>query len=144
MSSYINYIILKEKNLIVEYYAGDIYKQDFLDYYQRKANDVNYNSNFNLLIDFRDSQIHLSKEDVYELSQFISNNPILNGSRYAAHITNSPNQVVSGIKFDIYRKNLPVKIKIFSTLAAALSWVKLPPTDQHELEVHLNALKENR
>lgn len=141
MKNYINYVILKEKKLIFEYYYGQIYLNDFIKIHESKSNEKDFNPNYNLLIDFRDAEIHLSKEDVLELVQFHKNNRKLFGTRYAAHITKTPEQVVAGTMFDILNNELPVKIKIFSTLGASLDWVGLSIKDQNIIESYIDTFK---
>lgn len=144
MKNYINYLIVKEKKLIIEYYSGQIFLRDFIRIHEKKSNDKDFNVNHNLLIDFRDAEINLEEEDVLELVKYHKNNKKLFGSRRAAHLTNTPNQVVAGFKFDIHNKELPVEIKIFSTLEASLSWVGLEIKDMNEIEYYLNTLKKGR
>ncbi len=141
MKNYIDFIILKDKKLILEYYYGIIQIEDFIRIHKRKSNDKDFNPNYNLLIDFRDADIRLSKKDVLELVQFHKNNPKLFGTRYAAHITKTPKQVVAGTKFDTLNKELPVKIKVFSTVEAALSWVRLSLKDKDILESFIEEFK---
>ncbi|MBU8893199.1 MAG: hypothetical protein KOO66_10500 [Bacteroidales bacterium] len=141
MKNYINYVILKDKKLIFEYYYGEIYLNDFIDIHERKSNDKDFNANYNLLIDFRDAEIHLSKKDVLDLVQFHKNSPKLYGSRYAAHITKTPEQVVAGTMFDILNNELPIKIKVFSTLVASLDWVGLSIEDKNIIESYIDQFK---
>lgn len=136
-----NFIIVKEKKLIIEYYSGHIYLGDFIKAHDNKSNDKDFNVNFNLLIDFRDAEIHLDKKDVSELADYHKNNTKLFGSRYAAHITQTPSQVVAGTKFDMYKNDLPIKIKVFSTVEASLKWVGLENEDKNMIELYLEMLK---
>lgn len=141
MQNYTNYIIVKEKKLIIEYYSGHIYLGDFINAHDKKGNDKDFNVNYNLLIDFRDAEIHLDNHEVSELSNYHKNNSKLFGSRYAAHITKTPAQVVAGTKFDMYKNELPIKIKVFSTVEAAMGWVGLKIEDKHLIESYLEVLK---
>ena len=141
MSNYINYIIVKEKRLIIEYYSGKIHLNDFIEIHDRKSKDKDFNLNYNLLIDFRDAEILLSKEEVLELISYHKKNKKLFGSRFAAHITKTPKQVASGTMFDVFNKELPVKIKIFSTLEASLAWVGLSIEDKKSIESYLDIIK---
>lgn len=141
MKNYINYVILKEKKLIFEYYYGQINLNDFIKIHERKSNDRDFNPNYNLLIDFRDAEIRLSKKDVLELVQFHKNNPKLYGARYAAHITKTPKQVVAGTMFDSLNNELPIKIKVFSTLEASLQWVRLSTDDKNIIESYIDTFK---
>ena len=144
MKNYINYHIIKEKKLIVEYYSGSIYLNDFIEIHDRKSNDKDFNKNYNLIIDFRDAEIHLNEKEVLELVSYHKNNEKLFGSRYAAHITKTPKQVVAGVNFDFYNKELPVKIKVFSTLEASLAWVGLTINDKNIIETYFDILKEQQ
>lgn len=141
MENFISYKILKEKNLIIEYYSGQILVEDFLKLHKNKAENKDFHPNLNLLIDFRDAEIHLEKDDVLRMVQFHKSNPRLFGERNAAHITKTPNQVVAGINFDRYNDELPIKIRIFSSLEASLSWVGLAADDQPMIQKHLDELK---
>ena len=144
MKNYINYHIIKEKKLIVEYYSGSIYLNDFIEIHDRKSNDKDFNKNYNLIIDFRDAEIHLNEKEVLELVSYHKDNEKLFGSRYAAHITKTPKQVVAGFNFDFYNKELPVKIKVFSTLEASLGWVGLTIKDKNIIKTYFDILKEQQ
>lgn len=141
MKNYIDYIIVKEKKLIIEYYSGQIYINDFIKTHDEKSNDTDFNVNFNLLIDFRDAEIYLEEEEVLKLVKYHKNNKKLFGSRRAAHLTNTPNQVVAGFKFDIWNNELPIAIKIFSTLEASLRWIGQDFKDMDEINSYLYKLK---
>lgn len=141
MRNYGNFKILKNKRLIVEYYSGIILLDDFISLHTRKGNHPDFNKNFNLLIDFRDANIQLSKEDIYALIAFHQRNEKLLGERIAAHLTLTPRQVVSSSNFDIYNEVLPIRIAVFSTLGAALNWVGLGYNDQAEIQACLDAFK---
>ena len=141
MKNFINYLIVKEKKLIIEYYSGKIYLNDFIKIHDKKGNDKDFNINYNLLIDFRDAEIHLEKEDVFKLIDYHKNNKKLYGARHAAHITQTPSQVVAGVNFDRYNKELPIKIKVFSTLEASLGWVGLEIKDKNIIESYIDILK---
>jgi len=140
MKSYINYKIIKGLKLIVEYYSGPIYFDDFITIHDRKSNDKDFNLNYNLLIDFRDAEIHLEKEDILRLVDYHRDNNKLYGSRYAAHITKTPKQVVAGTMFDVLNKQLPITIKVFSTVKASLIWLGVFK-DKSKIESYLEALK---
>ena len=136
-----DYIIIKEKELIVEYYSGPIYLNDFIDIHEKKSNDIDFNPNFNLIIDFRDAKISLNEKDVLELIDYHKTNEKLYGSRRAAHITKTPKQVVAGINFDRYNKELPIEIEVCSTLEASLDWVGLDIEDKKLIESCFDKLK---
>jgi hypothetical protein len=144
LKNFINFIIVKEKQLIIEYYSGKIYLEDFIKIHDKKSNDVDFNVNFNLLIDFRDAEIYLDEKDVLELVKYHKNSKKLFGKRYAAHLTQTPNQVVAGINFDQYNTELPIQIKIFSTLEASLSWIGLKIDDKNMIQSYLDTLKAQR
>lgn len=125
MKNYIDFLIVKELKLIIEYYAGDIYLEDFIRTHDKKGNHSDFNANFNLMVDFRDSTIHLTQPEIIQLVDYHKNSKILYGERKAAHITKTPRQVVAGMNFDIHNKKLPISIKVFSTVGASLNWVNV-------------------
>lgn len=141
MHNITNYFILKERKLIIEYYSGKIYLNDFLKIHEKKSKDKDFNVNFNLLIDFRNAEILLSETDVLALVNFHKNNKKLFGKRKSAHLTQTPDQVLSGMHFDIFNKELPIIIKIFSTLEASLRWLGLEIEDIEIIKSNLDKLK---
>lgn len=122
MEQYSNYKILSDEQLIIEYYYGEVTKDVIIDMKINISNDKDYNSEFNSILDFRDSVIRMNHDDIMEIVNYIQYNIELNSNRKIALLTHTPMHVVTTTLFTIFSTKLPMYYKIFSTLRNAVSW----------------------
>lgn len=141
MSSYANFKIIPDKEIIIEYFAGKISLENILELKLRESQDLNYNSNFNIIDDSRDAEFLLNEQDIKLYVEHLSQSKLFVGERNAAYLTETPNQVVIATLFDVLKKELPVNVKIVSTVDAALSWVGLLNDDRKVIDFYLNLLR---
>lgn len=125
MEKILNYQIIPEKRIIIEHYSGLVELNDLIACQNKVSYHADYNPNFNVVIDFRDARLSLGEADVLKYIHFVRSTTKVYGSRREAHITSSPHQVVAATMFEILKKDLPVNVKIVSTLGAAINWVGL-------------------
>lgn len=140
MKNKIEYIILNNKFLIIESYIGSFNVEELIEFKKKVGNDKIYNPNFNVIHDFRKAEFLF---DIKEISKYISiistNNKLLN-NRKSVMITETPNQVVTSLGFDLLKNELPIHIKVCSTLGTCFNFIELPKNDWEFIESLINSL----
>lgn len=129
MTQKLQYLILEDKSLIIVYCKGKFIIDEVIEFKKNIGDDKNYNPNFNVIYDFRDLEFLFGLNELSRYVEFISNNEKYIGNRKSAVITNSPNQVVIGIGFNILNNKLPIKVQVCSTIETAFSFLGLPIND---------------
>lgn len=119
------YTILKDINLITEYYHGQILIEDVIDLKKKLFVDNKYHPEFNIIMDFRDARAVFDKSGLMKYISFGKENLKYTGQKNIAFLTSKPNEVVLGTIFEKLNDELPFNTKLFSTLEAAMSWLNL-------------------
>lgn len=143
MEKILNYRIIPDKRIIIEHFSGLVDVNDLIACQNNVSYHADYNPNFNVVIDFRDARLSLSEPDVLKYIHFVRSTTKIYGSRREAHITGSPHQVVAATMFEILKKDLPVNVKIVSTVGAAANWVGLDFNDIGMVEQAISTFKLN-
>lgn len=141
MNSFSNFIIIPEKKLIIEYFSGKIELNDILDLKYRESLEKEYDPNYNIIDDSRDAEFLIREKEIEFYVNHLRSHKTFVGSRYASYLTETPNQVVIATLFDLLKKELPINIRIVSTLQAALNWVGVSVNDHSLIERHLENLR---
>ena len=138
--------IISKEELIVEYHSGEINADDFI--YSRKviSSDLDYNPNFDLILDIRNANLNVSKEDITRFVDFVKKSDFLKGKRRSAYLTRTPNDVVITTLVTRLIKDIS-QPKIFSTIDAVVRWYGSKNIDTDmiikiitELKTHPNIL----
>jgi len=124
MNNRIEYIILKEHNLILEHYSGNIYLDDIIRLAEIESADENFNATLNIIVDFRKATLNITEKDVSEYVQYAKNKNNFEVKKTAI-LTSTPNHVVVSTLFSIMKDDLPIDVKICSTLSVALQHVNI-------------------
>jgi len=117
------YKILKDVELVIQYYKDDITLDDIKRLKINLINDIDFNSNFKLLIDIRKARYKLTVKEIEELVDFVSVKLKDKSLKRTAFLTSTPLQVA---KTSIYILNKNIgsgHYKIFSTIEAASHWL---------------------
>lgn len=102
--------------------------------------DDSFNIRYNTLDDFSDTTFHMTGESNVLVYNWLRDH--YSWRRNSAVLTSTPEQVVNITLFThIQKYELPMKIKIFSTLEAALQWVRLSTEDIPAIRSVLNEIK---
>ncbi|PLX19918.1 MAG: hypothetical protein C0599_10020 [Salinivirgaceae bacterium] len=141
MTNKLNYIILKEEELILEYYCGKFYAEELIDFKRKIGLDPCYKASFDVISDIRNSELLFSFDEVEKYVEFLFKNPEYIGARKTAMITKTPNQVVASLGFDMQRRKLPMSYKIFSTFEAAYTFLELSSTSINNVDSAINKLR---
>ena len=137
----IAYKILKDRSLIIECYSGKHNVDELIDFKMKVGSDPDYDPNFNIIHDFRNLIFDLEIEEVSKYIQVLNDNKKYVGERRSAMITQTPNQVTASLGFELLKNELPVTVKVCSTLDVALSFIKIPRKEWNEIFDLLNDLQ---
>ncbi|HER08158.1 MAG TPA: STAS/SEC14 domain-containing protein [Bacteroides sp.] len=140
MSRRCSYRILPDYNLIVSRYEGEISESEIISLKEAITRDDSFNIRYNTLDDFSDTTFHMTGESNVLVYNWLRDH--YSWRRNSAVLTSTPEQVVNITLFThIQKYELPMKIKIFSTLEAALQWVRLSTEDIPAIRSVLNEIK---
>lgn len=142
MDTRLQYQILPEKKLILEYYSGNIYKNTIMYFKQEISKHVAYNMHYNIIHDFRDAELVANIEDVRSFIDYIKQNERTYAQKKIAFITDNPNQVTITYLFNALKKETYLIAETFSTLEGAIVWVGLRSTELDYIHSVLSELKE--
>ncbi|MDA3780814.1 MAG: hypothetical protein PF487_11445 [Bacteroidales bacterium] len=136
------YLILDNKSLIIESYSGTFHVDELIEFKIKVSNDKIYNPNFNVIHDFRKFEFLSNIEEISKYIDLISKNKKLLGNRKSVMITETPNQVVTSMGFDLLKKKLPIYVKVCSTFETVFNFIGIPKNDWKFVESLINSLKE--
>lgn len=116
------YFSLKETNLIIEKFEGDLNLASLKNLKSREVEDPLYHKDYPILSDIRTSQPQISLDEIKDYQNFISKLDVV-GERQLAILTESPMQVAIASLFKSHFNKNGQEIEIFSTLEAAMHWL---------------------
>ena len=119
----INYQIDNSQKAIVETWPSEIRIEDYIDVKQRQFKDPSFNPDYDVITDLRGLTQKYIEGTIQEIVNFISEHSDNMRDRKSAVIADNPNSVASAYVFKDRSKNLPVTIRVFSTIDAALEWL---------------------
>jgi len=134
MKPKLDYRIIQKKSLILEYYRGKYNVDELIDFKIKVGNDPDYNPNFDIIHDFRELVFDLEVEEVAKYVQVLIENKKYVGKRKSTMITQTPNQVTASIGFELLKNDLPVAVKVSSTLDAALVFIQIPKNEWEHIK----------
>ena len=136
------YAIFPDKSLIVECYCGEFSIEELIEAKNNIACDENYSADFNLLHDIRDSKFLFRFNEIDKYVDFLFTDRKYMGERKSFVLTTSPYQVIIGLGFDMKKRNLPINVKVASTIESVVPFFELLPPDndliESWLETHRN------
>lgn len=148
MQTKFKHFIIPNEKLIVEFYFGNIYFDDYIGIKKYICMDINYNPNYNVIMDFRGSALKLKKKDFKKVINFLTSYKKIKGNRKAAFVTENPYNVAQTAYFIMNKGAIPIFPKTFSSMEAALQWLFIRSINAYDLrrikERHIQAeLKQN-
>jgi len=117
------YKIIKEHNVIIMSYTGIVTLENYVALKMKMINDKDYLTSYNYIEDYSDLVFNVTDEDVKAYVEFATTYE--NYKRQTALITNTPNNVIIGYMYDLYKDGRISKIEVVSTLASALKWCNI-------------------
>ena len=137
----LEYLILPDKNLIIEYWGGHPVMDDYFEFKVRMSKDKDFDPQYNVLIDMRDAELNLQEIDIKNYMKFLEKNKNTINRRKAVHLTGSPNQVITSMLFIMNLKKVPIIVKTVSTIEAAVNFIDLTNEDVDVINDHINQFK---
>lgn len=125
MYKYHNYKILVNEKLILQYFHGTLNLEISKTASSIIYSDKNYDNSFNTIVDFRDTTLNYSEEEIESFIGFLEKQKAVNTKRNTVLLTNTPNQVLFLTMFKLFSKNSIVNYEIFSTLKAGIIWLRI-------------------
>jgi len=141
MANKTEYIVVPNKNLIIEYYSGKFHVNELIAFKEAICSDKNYNPNFNIINDFREAEFLFEIDEISKYTQFILETRKNYGHRKSTMITKTPNQVVTSLGFEMLKKNIPISVKVVSTIEAAIDFIELSLKDKTIIETCIKQMK---
>lgn len=116
------YKILKDYNLVLEHYSGDIGIEDIKQLKVKLSEDSNFNKKYDILMDFRGTELNISEKDITEFIPFVINIPNYLYKRRSSLLTSYPEHVVVMTIYNSQKVGIPMDTEIFTTPVSALHW----------------------
>lgn len=137
-----NYIILPEKNLIIEFHDGLIIAELLIEYKKKQATHQDYSPNRNFLVDLRFAEFTRRADKVQKYVNYLSNHNEIAGARNVALLADRPDPVVMGTLYQNMQSTLPQNLQIFATMENAIRWLELDISAKIAFEI-LDELRKN-
>lgn len=145
MKNKLVYKIYPELNLILEVCLGSPSLEDLINFKKQEIKDLQYKGNYNIIVNI--SEIKLDTKYDYNFSKYIElineESKLLLNKRHTAIYTKSPEQVVFGTLLKKTIEDLPMRLKIVSTLNVALDWAMVSLEKESFIKDEINKLKLN-
>tara|TARA_R110001583_G_scaffold412_4_gene3882 strand:- start:25584 stop:25922 length:339 start_codon:yes stop_codon:yes gene_type:complete len=110
LENYIDFNIIPEKRLIIEYFSGEIAIEDIVKLKLLEIEHQDYNNTFIIFSDFRDGNFTINNDGIPALLNNLKLNNLVMGKHNTSLLTRSPNQVVAStlLTHDYASKNAPL------------------------------------
>lgn len=138
------YTILKEKELVIEVITGKVKLKKFKTDRDLLYCDRDYDASFNLIMDTREAQMLLTKEDMIEYFGYLSGKSnVFRHTRKTAILTTEDlkDEYVKGFKE--FEQITPIRFEIFTDTVACADWIPGKSLTAKELDKIILDLKEN-
>jgi hypothetical protein len=120
----IRYTIDKEKGIVYEVWSKNVSFNDYRTYKSLLFEDPEFDPDFDVICDMRNYTSGFKLDEVDSIIQLFLENPSKTHKRKSALVTNDPMQVAGSMIFQTKSEVLPIQVLVFSTLEAAIDWVK--------------------
>lgn len=122
----LKYKILSELNLIIDCWYGELTFDKILASKLEQAQNAKWNQGYHNISDIRNAVFSLTNTEAKKIIDYTKTDMRWQHKRKTAYLTNNPNQVVFQKILELNKsKDIPNEIKSFSTLGAALNWIKI-------------------
>ncbi len=122
------YKILPEMELILQVYRGQLLYSQIKKMKSEVCNHVLYSPHFNFIIDIRDAELNLSREELIDYANFVVKEIDPEVVVRVAVLSRTPDHVASTMVVQLNMKSKLVKYEAFSTVNASLDWLGLAMT----------------
>ena len=143
MNKFGAYKILKKERIIIEYHAGNINIEEFINSRNIVSSDIDYSSDMDVIFDYREANMIVNHHDIERFVKIFKNTSKIVGNRKSAYLTKKPKHLVVTTLFSQGIKDTPVLTETFSTLKAAVSWVGNVNLNVNKLKLIIEELKKS-
>lgn len=142
MVSYTSYRILPEHKLILTNFQGKIHIRDVIQTNLQFLSDQDYDSGYDLIMDFSGSIAIAYKMDLMEFVDFFKKTVNLKKRVKVAMVISSPNQNYLIIIYKPIASLLKMEVESFSHIDPCLDWLGHDGEDRQKIKSSLLQLKE--
>jgi len=119
-----SYAIIKDKELIIEFYSGDVSLEALKAYRLKQTSDVDFSPTYDILTDIRSAVYGVGTIDqVQEYVEYVISKGTIMGARKSATIVSTPNQHVYLNLFSKYNEKLPQEFNFFFQEEEAIAYL---------------------
>ena len=120
----IKYTINTKRKIIIETWSEFVTIEEFIELKKQEFSDSEFNPNFNVLTDLRITKLGFDEKLISEIIKYMLSNPAKIKNRKSAIVADNPQLVAGSFLYEKKGVDLPVNIKTFTTIEAALNWFK--------------------
>ena len=115
-----NYKIIKDYNLIICIYNGDISLNDIKQSILTFSSDDGFTHDMNIISDISSCTLKIHPDELPGLISFLNKTFNRFNNRREAILTSGPNEVAISMLYSQHLQSTPLKLEVFSTIKAAL------------------------
>ena len=144
MKKFANYMILPEFRLILECCKGQASVEDAIYMKKTELSDSLYNPAYSIIVDFQEFETFLDSTINESTTNFYNFLKGLNINGKVAFLTAEPHQVVISMILKKLNTNLgAIRIEVFSTVEAAISFLGIPIENFNLINTKIIELNKN-
>lgn len=141
MEKHISYKILPDLKLIVCNYLGDISIRDVMETTLAFVKDPQFNPDFNVLLDFRNSSAIGFRLDIVDYVNFFKNNVTLKNKVQVGIAYSTPNQEFLLKVYKGFGKFMNLEIENFKQIEPCLTWLHFSESEAFFVMQVLDSMK---
>lgn len=135
------YKIIRELNLVVEYYQGDLTAHDIMGNKKATTEDVDFKKDDSVVLDLRDANVQMDKNDMEKMVAFFKGNSVFQGDKKAVYLTSKPKEVANTMLFSMLVNKYRIQPQSVSTLEAAVQFLHIDGLGVERLNTIIEELK---
>ncbi|TRX66126.1 hypothetical protein [Carboxylicivirga sp. M1479] len=140
---YMTYKIVREHNLVVEYYEGDIGIHDIIANKTKLSKEADFRSTDNMILDLRHANVQMDKNGLQKIVAFYKSQKVFQDERKVVYLTSKPGEVVNTILFSKEVEEYRMRPQTVSTFEAAILFLSIDGLEKLQLNNIIEELKES-
>ncbi len=121
----INYQVIGEKQVIVICFEGDITPENVISFIRELVENPEYDPEYKSIVDLRNCNLVYDIEGMKRTLEYMATASGFAAKRKTAYITSRSGHVVPPMLMNTGVYDVPMDIKVLSTVETALSWLDL-------------------